>query len=340
MIRIETSRQTVVTFKTLKAAENRVARDAEWFANAAEEGTVGTVEVSPRWDAAAQRTLYDVQYVVCDVLDEAPEGAQVRVTGPYSGSAAYGYVGTVEARDAHGRVHVRNGNSRWILQANDDVLVEALPEGDLHLEDGSCCDDDDEDALTDEEAAALDAQPVGCECPVGDRSLVEAPTSDSALPPVLCRDCGERVYGLSSDEDVEPTASSSQPTERSSINPLGRTPEQDIAGAQTFGVIPAGYAPLHEGVEPDYCHGHRHHTDAEAIACGRAARLRGEEKATPADVCVEEDEIAWESDPAKAEAAGDRRTAESLRNLLHRMGTGLSVHERDALNHAIYVLEG
>jgi hypothetical protein len=45
--------------------------------------------------------------------------------------------------------------------------------------------------------------------------------------------------------------------------------------------IARDFAPQHEGTDPDYCHGHRHFSDAEAIGCGRAARLRGEAKATP-----------------------------------------------------------
>lgn len=133
----EISRQVNVTFKTRKAAERRVERDLDWFRGGMAEGQQGDVVVVERWDDLANdgqgRTLYDVTYVVSEVLDEAPAGADVLVSGP-----SYGYRGRVSQRDRWGRVHVVSGRSSWILQAHDAVRVldldgSAAAEGDQPL---------------------------------------------------------------------------------------------------------------------------------------------------------------------------------------------------------------
>lgn len=345
MIRIEISRQTVVTFKTLKAAENRVARDAEWLANAAEPGTLGTVEVSPRWDAAAARTLFDVQYVVCDVLEAAPEGAEVRVTGPYSGSAAYGYVGTVEPRDAHGRVHVANGRSRWILQANDDVLVTALPLDDdevtdLHLADGSCCgeggdrDVDGCDAVTAEDIAE------------GEYLSTSAPASTprSSDPVDSLIEHGDtvswwvRVDGQGGDSTTEVGSL------EEALDVWREVLEtQPLAEIQVLTAVNGEHLRVYADVaEHDTCTVHR---DAVFSKNG------------PCPVCLEEEEAAWAKATAEQEAnwltsdadSLQESTVETLRALLARdadttavarPGGFLTPAERAALVHATYVLEG
>lgn len=328
MIRIETSRQTVVTFKTLKAAENRVARDTAWFANAAEPGTLGTVEVSPRFDQIENRTLFDVQYVVWEVLPEAPEGAQVRVTGPYSGAAAYGYVGTVEARDAHGRVHVANGRSRWILQANDDVVVEALPEPvtGLHLEDGLCCaEDDHEGAEGWEVASAGSLRGASSErretFGVIPRDYAPDPI-DSLIEQGDTVSWWVRVDGQGGDSTTEvPSLEAALDVWREVLK------AQPLADVQVLTAVndrePRVYA---DADEHDTCSVHR---DAVFSKDG------------PCPVCIEENERAWIT--AYKEQYGDAaadRAAATLRRMLASTSLNLVDDERAALQHAIYVLEG
>lgn len=128
MIRIETSRQTAVTFKTEKGALNRQARDAEWFASAAAPGEQAVVEVRSRYDAEQGRTLFDVDYVVYDEVapQDVPEGAQGHVSGARLNHLGkripYGYSARVVALHESGRLRLMNYTGT-LVQREDEVLT-------------------------------------------------------------------------------------------------------------------------------------------------------------------------------------------------------------------------
>lgn len=219
MIRIETSRQTAATFKTEKGALNRVARDAEWFANAAEEGTQGVVEVRGRWDEEAARTLFDVDYVVYAEVapQDVPEGAQGHVSGSRQRidrgrieRVPYGYAARVEGvHTGTGRLRLFN-HTGTLVQREDEVLT-LLPTTDLQ---GTHYDD----ARVAEHIAAQEAEEGLGECPRCGGTTYSTGEGRS------CQDCPYETLTLT---PVAPAAAAAAPAA--------------LSAAPGFGVVPAGY---------------------------------------------------------------------------------------------------